>query len=369
MRVLHVYAGNLYGGIERLLATLAEYRHAESRLTQDFALCFRGRIWDELESLGVSPFDLGAVRLRNPFSVFFARRRLAKLLRNQAYDIVITHACWPHVVFAPIVRRAKVGLVNWVHDSLKGQHRIERSAGKTRPAHLIVNSHHTAESVDAVFPEVPKTVIYCPIAEPNKPAADVRQSMRRSLGSSDATKVILQVSRMEAWKGQRVLLEALGRMQANRNWELWLAGGAQRPSEIAYETELKNLASKLGIVERVKFLGHRTDVPNLMAAADLFCQPNVSPEPFGIVFVEALYASLPVISSNFGGVSEIVDDSCGLLVTPNDPDSLAEYLSKLLNDETRCRQLALAGPAKAKRLCDPISRLKQLANTLESVVF
>ena len=68
----------------------------------------------------------------------------------------------------------------------------------------------------------------------------------------------------------------------------------------------------------MRFLGQREDVPRLMAAADVFCQPNTGPEPFGIVLVEALYAGLPVVTSGFGGAAEIVDQTCGVLTAPGD---------------------------------------------------
>ena len=60
--------------------------------------------------------------------------------------------------------------------------------------------------------------------------------------------------------------------------------------------------------------GHdqRDDVPRLLAAADIFCQPNLGPEPFGIGFVEALSAGLPVITTATGGALEIVDGDCGI---------------------------------------------------------
>ena len=68
--------------------------------------------------------------------------------------------------------------------------------------------------------------------------------------------------------------------------------------------------------ERVAFLGARDDVPDLLAQADIFCQPNQSPEPFGIVFIEALQSGIPVVSSRLGGAAEIVDDTCGILIPP-----------------------------------------------------
>ncbi len=128
-------------------------------------------------------------------------------------------------------------------------------------------------------------------------------------------------------------------------------------------------ASRLGIIDRVRFLGKRTDVPRLLAAGDIFCQPNLgSPEPFGIVVVEALGAGLPVVSTAMGGVLEIVDDSCGMLVPPGDVESLANALRQLLMDTDLRRKFADHAPARAQFLCAPQRQMRILEQVLNAVV-
>src|SRR5262245_65707170 len=75
LRVLHLYAGNLYGGIETLLVTLARYRELGAPMVPEFGLCFHGRLWDELETTGASLHDLGEVRCSRPAAVWRARTR------------------------------------------------------------------------------------------------------------------------------------------------------------------------------------------------------------------------------------------------------------------------------------------------------
>ena len=76
------------------------------------------------------------------------------------------------------------------------------------------------------------------------------------------------------------------------------------------------------MVERVRFLGQRSDIPDVLGAADIHCQPNVDPEPFGVAFVEALHAGLPVVTTAIGAAPEVVDATCGVLV-PKDAGALA----------------------------------------------
>jgi glycosyltransferase involved in cell wall biosynthesis len=127
---------------------------------------------------------------------------------------------------------------------------------------------------------------------------------------------------------------------------------------------LRAAADRLGVADRIRILGERSDVRQLLAAADIHCQVNLRPEPFGIAFVEALAAGLPVIAAATGGALEIVDDSCGILVPPNDPPALAVALRRLIEDPTRRSRLALAGPRRARDAADPEAQLRRFAEAL-----
>ena len=82
MRLLHVYSGNLYGGIEAILVSLARYRALCPGLAQEFALCFDGRLSRELQTLGVPVHSVGEVRASRPLTIQRARRALATARRQ-----------------------------------------------------------------------------------------------------------------------------------------------------------------------------------------------------------------------------------------------------------------------------------------------
>jgi len=174
--------------------------------------------------------------------------------------------------------------------------------------------------------------------------------------------VIAFAARLERWKGHDLLLRAARALLERdaSDWCIWLCGGVQRPSEEPYLAELRQFVQDFGLSPRVHFLGARSDIPDVFAAADVFCQPNTGPEPFGIVFIEALYAGLPVVATRMGGAIEIVDDTCGLLVEP-DADSVASALLALVTDKELRRRLSLGGPARARELCDPEARMHEIA--------
>ncbi len=169
--------------------------------------------------------------------------------------------------------------------------------------------------------------MYLPVPPPTVDRTAARTQLRDELDTPTEAVVILQASRLERWKGQAVHLEALARLKNLSGWVAWIAGGPQKAGEGEFLDELKAAAGKTGIADRVRFLGQRSDVQRLMAAADVYCQPNTGPEPFGLVFVEALYSGLPVVTSNSGGAIEIVTNACGVLCPPGDAGAVATHFA------------------------------------------
>jgi glycosyltransferase involved in cell wall biosynthesis len=363
MRLLHLYAGNLYGGIETFLVTLARSRGLCPEMQPAFALCFEGRLSKELRATGAPVYALGPCRLSRPWTVWQVRRQLRRLLADFRPHAAVCHSCWPHAVFGPVLRAGRVPLIYAAHDIHRGRHWLERLAGWTRPDLILANSETTRAAVPSVFDAAAPCVIHYPVvAAPD--VGDVRQEVRREFGTAAHETVIIQFCRLEPWKGHALLLEALGRLVDEPGWVCWVAGGSQRPHERRYLDELRMTAIALGIADRVRFVGQRDDVPRLLAAADVHCQPNTGPEPFGIAFVEALAAGLPVVTTALGGALEIVDSSCGILVPPGDVARLASALRTLIEAPDRRQALGAAGPSRAVELCDPARQLRRLYELL-----
>ncbi len=361
VRVLHLNAGNMYGGVETLLVTLARLRHLCPGMEPRFGICYEGRMSRELAETGVPVHSLGPVRMSRPWTVWRARRRLRELLRSEPVDVVICHMAWTWVVFGGTARAAGRKVVLWTHGFQSQTNWLDRMARSKTPDLVIANSFFTAGKVGQDFPSAPMQVVYYPVALVDVPEAPRwRTAIRKEEGIGDDTTVILQVGRLEPWKGHLVHLGALSQLPAAQKWVCWIAGGPQTPQEEAYLGQLRETAQHLGIGGRVKFLGQRADVPKLLAASDIFCQPNQGPEPFGLVFVEALWAGRPVISSALGGAKEIVDASCGLLVTPGDPDSLTRALLQLIESLELRHRLGGAGPVRARQLCEPATQMEKL---------
>ncbi|MBM7330131.1 glycosyltransferase family 4 protein, partial [Agrobacterium sp. S2] len=165
------------------------------------------------------------------------------------------------------------------------------------------------------------------------------QQLRRELGLGPQPLIGL-FGRLSEWKGQHVFLEAIAAMEGV---QAVIVGSALFGQE-AYEARIRTLASSLGLDSRVRFLGFRPDVTELMAAMDAVAHTSVVAEPFGRVVVEAMMCGRPVVATRGGGVTEIIrDGETGLLVPPADAPALAAALGRILTDPTLAEKLAKKG--------------------------
>ena len=116
--------------------------------------------------------------------------------------------------------------------------------------------------------------------------------------------------------------------------------------EGAGRASLEDLSLRLGMRDRVVFLGFRTDIPRLLAASDVLVLPTLR-EAFGLALLEGMAADRPVVSTRVGGPEEIiVDEESGLLVTPGDPVALGVALRRILDDPGLAARLASGGRAR-----------------------
>ena len=318
------------------------------------ALTSDSRIATDLRDAGVPVTILGEARISRPLMVRRARRLLASVLQSQPPDVIVCHQAWPLALFGPVARHHSIALVLWMHMAA-ARHWLDGLAWRVHPDTVVCNSRFTASTLPKSDAHV--EVVYAPVGPGAAPAS-------RRL-SSNGNAVIIQVSRMEPLKGHAVLLNALAQLRDRAGWTCRLAGGAQRPHEAQYMESLRAQAAALGIADRVEFLGDRSDVPHLLSGSDIYCQPNIEPEAFGISLIEAMAAGLPIVTSALGGAREIVDETCGVLVAPHDSATLASELSSLLENRGRRERLGANGPARARALCDPAVQLPRIAQILQ----
>ena len=164
-----------------------------------------------------------------------------------------------------------------------------------------------------------------------------------------------------------MLLGALERLRDVPGWTCWIVGGAQGPDEEAVSSaSCGGRCAVFDLERRVSASpASARDVPALLARRRCLLPAEHRARAFGLSFVEALHAGLPVVTSGIGGALEIVDRDCGCLLPPGDADALADALRAA----DRRRRAARRGSAQAARgrpaaVCDPRAEMRRLQQLL-----
>jgi glycosyltransferase involved in cell wall biosynthesis len=168
--------------------------------------------------------------------------------------------------------------------------------------------------------------------------------VRRELGIGDDTPLFGTIGRLNAQKGHRFLIDAAARVLARRPEARVLLAGDGDLME-----ELRAQAARLSLGDRIVFTGHRTDVPDLLGALDVFCLSSLY-EGTPLALFEAMAAGKAIVSSAVDGCREVlVDGATALLVPPSEPEPLAAAIEHLLGDPGLRRDLASAALAASRR--------------------
>jgi glycosyltransferase involved in cell wall biosynthesis len=198
------------------------------------------------------------------------------------------------------------------------------------------------------------------VAAPAPVAEAEVAALRARLGVKEGERVLLAVGRLSREKGLADLVRALARLRETapvENFKLVILGEGPERSSVEEE------ARRLGLVERVVFAGHASDVRPFYALADALALPSHS-EGSPHVLLEAMASGVPVAATGVGGVPEIVaDEETALLVPPRDPSALAGALARLLSDRTLARALAERAREHALAHFSPESFARSLLET------
>jgi glycosyltransferase involved in cell wall biosynthesis len=372
MRVL-VFTTQFYklGGAERLAVELAQDLnkhgvHAEvlSMYSADLPGVAAAR--DALLSAGIPAVHFLGMRVHpSALSLPASLVKLRRLIEANAYDIVETSSISTSFLAAWATLGASVRHVAGIHEVFERERyrgmkhdawrRSLRIGGRTR--FYAISEYARAHW--AAFSGIPlqrTRVIYNGISEPYFTATADRAALRKELGVSADSKLLLFVGRLMKRKGIDTLLEAVGPLLEGRNAHVLYIGEADDAPENVFPDEAGLLArmratiAREGWHDRVHFLGRRGDVPRLMASADVLVHP-ARLEAFGLVLLEALAARLPVVASDVQGIPEVLAGTDSPLVAPDDPAALRAAVSKVLDWTPHQLRLAVEkGRMRAEQL-------------------
>jgi glycosyltransferase involved in cell wall biosynthesis len=367
VRVLHISGDALVGGVESFLITLARNKNIDPNAKHEFAFTTTGPTLDRIRLAEARVHYLGAATYKQPGALHLARRRLAEICDEYKYDIAVIHQyAYLVAAFTDILSTRGIKKVRYFHNTIDPNYWVERLV-RLVSARFLDLTVFDSYFLRNCFPGISGTVVYYPTDQQIELTREQRNQIRQRFATPPDEPLVVQACRMVERKGHALLLRALVGLKS-LPWTCWIVGGPQTDDQTTYFNGITSLAARLGIADRVRFLGMRNDVPELLAAADIFCHPNTyPPEPFGIAFVEALQAGLPVVTTAIGGAIEIVSEQCGLLVPPDNGEALSQALGRLLTESSLRQQMSLAARERGKKFAASV-QIPILNATLRSTL-
>lgn len=168
--------------------------------------------------------------------------------------------------------------------------------------------------------------------------------LRREWGIDEEVCLIGVVGRLHTWKGHLVAVESARLLRDTHPQLRFVFVGDVVPGAPGPRIAIEQAIQAHRLVDRVRLVGYCDRIPAVMAAVDVLVLPSTSPEPFGMVLLEAMAAGKPVIATAHGGPTQIVvDGETGILVPPGDPVALANAVSDLAGDATLRARMGAAG--------------------------
>lgn len=348
LRICHSEWSDGFGGQERRILLecvgLQERGHYVEIVTRPS--CW---IAEEARRRGIAVTEID---MRSKFD-FKAIRALAKHLRAEKFDVLHTHSgidSWIGGIAAKLAKmpalvrtrhlfmpfkRSPLNFVHYLPDRIF-------CLGETMRRMLVDDCGFPAGQIT----NIPTGIDFSTFLPERSRAA-----VREELGIAETTFLVLVVGVIRGVKRHDIALRGFAEMLAS--------GGAAAADSVLVlagdgpmRAEMERLAAELGLGERIKFLGHRTDVPDLMAAADILLLTSRS-EAQSQALTQGIGLGIPAVATAVGGVPEvIIHEQTGLLVPPNEPAPVAAALLRLQQSPDLRRQLGDNGKRHALKRYD-----------------
>ena len=346
MRIFFLSTSMGMGGADQQILTLARAMRARNHQVRIVALAPLGQMGLEAQREGI-PTE--SIELRRGIGDIPRIARLVRMIRAWRPDVLHSHLVHANLLARALRPFSRVpALISTIH-SINDGGRIRMAAYRLTSGVVdrvtlisrLAADHYLA--IGAVPHRLLQIVPNAVDTDRFRHLPQARMAVRRELGL-DREFVWLAVGRFEEAKDYPTMIAAFTRLATdNPGSRLLLVGKGSRQDQV------EQLVRAAGLEERVRFLGVRRDVPEIMSAADGYLLSSAW-EGMPVVLLEAASVGLPVVATRVGGVAEVVEDGAtGFLVPPADPEALANAMSRI---QTLAPEARAAMSARARSLVE-----------------
>ena|SRR5690554_458365 len=176
------------------------------------------------------------------------------------------------------------------------------------------------------------------------PYIDPPSSLRKELSIPEEIVLVGMIGRISHWKGQAYFLEMAKLLSLSHQRLAFVIAGDAFPGSEYLVAEMQQKIAALGLEENVFTLGFRTDVPEIMAALDVFVLPSIQPDPLPTVILEAMASGKPVVATSHGGAREMIkENETGYLIPWDNAPKAAEIILPLVKDAALRQEMGRNG--------------------------
>lgn len=327
MNIVHLMLAGGIGGIQVLTKDISK----SSNENNIFYFLFEGgMICDEIS-------EICPVHIANGSHTRFVNEavKFTEFCKKNDADVIISHFGSPIgrfiAAFAKKALGKKVKMLQYCHSNACDTLYKDKPLKSFFDKAILMDTYKSADKVVAISKSVKQSFINIYGFDPEKIAVvyngiDVNKFYSNAVSSNDnGTFKLIYVGRVVGAKGISLLIDAVKILSGNIPISLKIVGND--PGD--YTEKMKNKAEKLGLSDIIEFTGARTDIPQLLAEADLFVHPATWEEGFGITLAEAMAAYVPCVAFKKGAIPEIIDHEInGFMVDEVSAKAFAKAIEK-----------------------------------------
>ncbi|MDD4954700.1 MAG: glycosyltransferase [Candidatus Omnitrophica bacterium] len=352
MRIMQIVPRMEIGGLERGVIDLTVYfknRKDAGADIQNIVVSGGGRLIQELDKEGVTHHELPVYK-KSLFSLFLIPK-LRKIIDKEKIDIIHARSRVPGWLAFFASRGKNACYITTIHGIYKSKKSSEVMGwGKFVICPSRAVARHMKENF---FVPEEKIVIVNRWVNLNK-FKFIEPARRKN------SNTIVSVGRISPSKGYEYLIEGFKKVVRQNPYLKLKIVGAPDKTKMEYYQHLKTLVNRFSLNHNVEFPGFRPDVENVLGDAKIAISPSVIDEAFPRAVLEACACGIPIVATEVGGVSEIIENGVnGIMVEPKNSDAIANAILKLAGDTTLADSMAQKAREKIEKLYSMEKALKE----------